>query len=529
MILRYMKPEVSLLSANSLRRDIDLAYEHKFMRMRGLLHETPGKVSFTVDGWTSPNSQAFLAITAHWIDLEWRLREVLLDFAPLSGSHTGENICSTFVASCDRFGVLPKILAITTDSASTNGVFLRSVEEVCANRGIAFSKRDGHVRCAAHVFNIAVQELLKRIHAEAAEHEGEYMASGSDVSSLGCMQKLRRLIAKIRASPQRIEKLANQCELSGVPKLEAILDVRTRWNSTYKMLQRAEKIRAPLTTVAAPDDELRPLLLTENEWGIVAEICGLLKEFEDVTEVICASKHPTLTGTIPMYNALIDACEDFADGHTRIEMLREAVDAAKEKLLAYYAKADAAVYPIATIIDPRIKMTYYEREEWEEVWMHDAKAAIEGAFRSYDNATMAQREEVQPKEAPENIMARAYKRRRVYRRNELEVYLDKETAVHFPEFDVLQWWRGHSITYPCLSRMARDYLAVPSTSTPAERAFSKGADLVSVKRASLSAETIRTCMCLQSWMQNFPPFGEPWLVAAHWVGFLTEMRVLAQA
>ena len=152
------------------------------------------------------------------------------------------------------------------------------------------------------------------------------------------------------------------------------------------MPQRARKIRTPLTTVATIDDELRPLLLTENEWDIVAEICELLQEFEDATEVMYASKHPALTGAILMYNALTDSCEDFADVYTGTEAVREAVDAAKAKLCVYYAEADAAVYPIATIIDPRVRLTYYEREEWEEEWVCKAKAAIEGAFSSYDDA-----------------------------------------------------------------------------------------------------------------------------------------------
>ena len=138
--------------------------------------------------------------------------------------------------------------------------------------------------------------------------------------------------------------------------------------------------------MAATDDELHPLILTKNEWDIVAEIRGLLQEFEDVTEVMCASKHPTLTGAILMYNALTDACEDFADVYTGTEAVHEAVDAAKAKLCVYYAKADAAVYPIATTIDPRVRLTYYEREEWEEEWVCKAKAAIEGAFSSYDDA-----------------------------------------------------------------------------------------------------------------------------------------------
>ena len=42
-------------------------------RMRALLQETPGKLSFTVDVWTSANMEPFLGITVHWIDKEWCL------------------------------------------------------------------------------------------------------------------------------------------------------------------------------------------------------------------------------------------------------------------------------------------------------------------------------------------------------------------------------------------------------------------------------------------------------------------------
>jgi hypothetical protein len=285
------------------------------------------------------------------------------------------------------------------------------------------------------------------------------------------------------------------------------MDVRTRWNSTYKMLQRAEKIRVPLSTVAASDADLDALVLTEDEWSIVSKICRALQMFDEATELVCASKHPTLTGTIPVYNALIDVCEDFVDERTGIEMLRKAVDAAREKLRSYYAKADAAVYPIATIIDPRVKMAYYVRERWEDEWVHEAKAAIKGALDSYD--VSSQHEESRPQQITRGLLMREriYHPQRPHRRNELKEYLDEPVVDDFSDFDVLQWWGRHSGTYSRLSCMARDYLAVPSTSTPAERAFSKGADLVHVKRASLSPETIRSCMCLQSWMQEVPCFG----------------------
>lgn len=44
--------------------------------------------------------------------------------------------------------------------------------------------------------------------------------------------------------------------------------------------------------------------------------------------------------------------------------------------------------------------------------------------------------------------------------------------------NVLDYWKNNSARFPNLSRMARDYLAVPGTSTPSERAFSGGRQLI---------------------------------------------------
>jgi hypothetical protein len=41
-----------------------------------------------------------------------------------------------------------------------------------------------------------------------------------------------------------------------------------------------------------------------------------------------------------------------------------------------------------------------------------------------------------------------------------------------------------------------------ATSVPIERVFSAGTDLVTQKRCSLSAETIRACMCLRAWWKE---------------------------
>jgi hypothetical protein len=80
------------------------------------------------------------------------------------------------------------------------------------------------------------------------------------------------------------------------------------------------------------------------------------------------------------------------------------------------------------------------------------------------------------------------------------------------------------VEYPNLSKMARDYLAIPcvftlncttflpynyiniltilATSASVERIFSGGTDLVVQRRCSLHGETIQQFMCLRDWWKS---------------------------
>jgi len=55
--------------------------------------------------------------------------------------------------------------------------------------------------------------------------------------------QLRKLIIKIRASPLKREKFQQQCNALNLPMLELIPDIKTRWNSTEIMIERALKLR----------------------------------------------------------------------------------------------------------------------------------------------------------------------------------------------------------------------------------------------------------------------------------------------
>jgi hypothetical protein len=83
--------------------------------------------------------------------------------------------------------------------------------------------------------------------------------------------------------------------------------------------------------------------------------------------------------------------------------------------------------------------------------------------------------------------------------------------------DPLLWWVEKQALYPCLSRMARDYLCIPggfyffklnvfsnpyisATSIDVERLFSKGRLILSHVRNRLSAGTTRELLCLNNWI-----------------------------
>jgi hypothetical protein len=58
------------------------------------------------------------------------------------------------------------------------------------------------------------------------------------------------------------------------------------------------------------------------------------------------------------------------------------------------------------------------------------------------------------------------------------------------EIKPLQWWKTHSNTFPNLSKMAKDILAIAGSSVPSERANSEAREMLPYTRNRLSPEVI---------------------------------------
>src|SRR4051794_21323684 len=86
-LIRILCPDAVLVSADTIKRKIMDLYEANIDKMQEAFLNILGKISFTLDIWTSPSTKSFLGITAHYIDKDWNLRNVLVDFIQIFGKN----------------------------------------------------------------------------------------------------------------------------------------------------------------------------------------------------------------------------------------------------------------------------------------------------------------------------------------------------------------------------------------------------------------------------------------------------------
>ncbi len=64
----------------------------------------------------------------------WEIKEVVLDLTLLMGSHTGKNLAEAFHRVLEDFGILEKLLAITSDNASNMDAFMREFSSLAGRK-----------------------------------------------------------------------------------------------------------------------------------------------------------------------------------------------------------------------------------------------------------------------------------------------------------------------------------------------------------------------------------------------------------
>ncbi|EXX58506.1 hypothetical protein RirG_197340 [Rhizophagus irregularis DAOM 197198w] len=259
-------------------------------------------------------------------------------------------------------------------------------------------------------------------------------------------------------------------------------------------------MREALDAIARSDKELQNFELSDDEWNRIDEVVSVLMIFIHTTNVMSSAKYPMLSSVVPLYNYLIDELEDYCESHDSSSDIVIATKAGIEKLERYYAKTDDTnMYTVATVLDPRLKLSYYEDHKWKQNFINFAKETVLDIYNT----------EYGPSEHLEGgnvnvdnngFLNHIFGKQQKIQQSEVDLYLKAPELSHNRIFCCGGRYANETV-YPHLAKMARDYIAITATSVSVERVFSGGADLLATKRCSLKVKTIRACMCLKLWQK----------------------------
>ncbi|RLN09164.1 zinc finger BED domain-containing protein RICESLEEPER 2-like [Panicum miliaceum] len=171
-----------------------------------------------------------MSLTAHWIDDHWKLQKRILNFCSVA-DHKGDTLGKQ-VEECLLDWGIDRLFTVTIDNASSNDKLIEYLKGVCEDwNGVVLKNKFLHVRCCAHIVNLVVKSGLE-------EHNHS-------------IEKIRTAVKFVRSSPSRLKIFKKCAELEKISSRSLLtLDLETRWNATYLMLENAEKFEKAFARLA---------------------------------------------------------------------------------------------------------------------------------------------------------------------------------------------------------------------------------------------------------------------------------------
>ncbi|KAL4378159.1 hypothetical protein GQ457_02G042620 [Hibiscus cannabinus] len=515
---QVMQPKFVVPSRWTITRDCFGIYGEEKNKLKHFFKHTKPRVCLTTDTWTSCQNLSYMCLIAHFIDESWNLHNFFLNFYPIS-SHSGEAIGKA-VEGCLLDWGIENVFTVTVDNASSNDVGIAHLRERLNSwDGCVLNGDFLHMRCASHILNLIVKYGLKEC----------------DRSVL----KMRAAARYVRSSPARLQRFKACVQQEKIDSKSLVcLDVETRWNSTFLMLESVLKFQKAFSLLSKNDGRYRAELAkydgvpTDDDWDCIRNlIFFFLKIFHEATVRLSGSLYVTgnmylqeIFGIGIMISMKCDSASD--------PKLRKMALSMKKKQKKYWGNINNInlMLFIVVLLDPRRKWKYVnwviEKSFDEDIALElrdRISHALSSMFASYVVVFDANDKGLDSSVTPMNLEVNAtvindmddvqtmlehqFEREIGYggleKKTELDKYLAEDCEkVSGKTFDILDWWRKHAARLPIVSRMAKDVLAMPISIVASESAFSTGGRVLDSFMSSLSPRTIEALICAQDWLRT---------------------------
>ena len=535
-----LRPEYCVPSRKVIRdRVIKRWNEEKAYISQLLLNEVRGRrVGLTTDMWTSTAGKGYMVVTLHFLDDEWRMRSLVIGFLRVYFPHTGIRLANHLIQAVKLMnpGLLVSVWAVTSDNASNNKSMIthlnthlqrevdvhaqRTSELTGANdQEIPSARRVFQIPCIAHTLNLAVKQGFKAVPA---------------IESV--IGRLRDIFRKIKDSTKLSEKCEECCTSKNLTYERPPLDVETRWNSTYSMIQYALKYKIALMELLSriqsgdkgytdlsidPESEMASVIST-TVWKDIATYFHFLKPFAWGTTLMSGSSYPTLGIYLPVFSTV--QYESRVTMQMMSEECQPFAQAVLGKLDEYSSLMSEPHLLIASTLDPRAKKYVTKIAGADEIkrlitedYNNEYKAVFECNSESdlrsppshgADALTLLtpnRRGTIEAAHSLQHLMDDAFGVESPSRdhaelfEDEFERWMKSRCmTIDATSVEVAQFFLTHVGSFPRICLMARDYLGVTASSVPSESAFSRAGQIVTDKRSRLTDEAVQALVELQS-------------------------------
>ena len=433
-----------------------------------------GKLHATFDLWTSRANRAFMGITVHYIDKNWKICNQVLDMHPVPESHTAAYIHQIFFDTLVRFGIRDRVMSTTTDNASN---VVAGLQITNTQLGVDYHP----LRCAAHVLNLIVNQALRKLP--------------------GAIEKIHEIAVTLRRVSyaktvfEEAQRTVN-LELRNGRRIKTIpLDVKTRWNSTFLMLERALELRRAIELVVWRYQGVYDnWCLTHEEWHQIFIVCQILQPYAVVTQDLSGNKYISQGLMLVLWDQLRIQTEKFLAHQD--ECAREMAKDMLAKYEDYVGKVISEPMLTAAILDPRFNLRFVPQRFQRQDWLEFLKNNINDLALSTKSVPTSQQAS---SAASSSLLSALSDLMPASVMTEWERY--QAVNIDVKNGDPLEWWRDHEKDYSIMSKLAKDYLGMQVTSVAAERLFSDAGENLTAKRSCLGAITTRHIICVQSWIR----------------------------
>ncbi|KAF7822187.1 zinc finger BED domain-containing protein RICESLEEPER 2-like [Senna tora] len=445
-------------------------------KLKSILSSNSQMISITTDTWTSVQNLNYMCVTGHYIDDSWTLNKKILGFF-LIADHKGETIRKALEKCLKDWGIA-KICTITVDNPSSNNVAISYlVRRLSDWNCITILNGDFmHLRCCAHILNLIVNDGLKEVDSSIA--------------------RIRASCKFVKSSPARLATF-NRCVADANINFKSTvkLDVPTRWNCTYLMLETAEKYEKAFSRLEFDDSAFVSSLENEggpptsDDWGRARIFIKFLKD-------------RLLNNMAKNMKSKLDKYWDGGDNMNYLLFVAVVLDPCNK--LAYVEFCFRRMYgsnQCVSMLD-KLRGILNKLFEYYQVLYPLPVDTGDSSCLSTDITSEGGGDDDDDGSWSSEFYSQVKKKQNDDKKNELERYLDDDVEFNYDGFHILKWWKSKTVKYPILSRIARDVLAIPISTVSSESAFSTGGRVLDPFRSSLNPTTVESLICAQNWLRT---------------------------